>query len=89
MQPLKETIIQFTSSYWFLIVIKTPKDLGEALRPLECDTAPFVMQLTSRREARAEENGDGTILIDPCCVRPFGVLIHVELLVNRQQVGCT
>lgn len=74
LQRLKETIIQFTSSYWFLIVIKTPKDLGEALGPLECDTVPFVMQLTSRREARAEEDGDGTILIDPCCARPLGFL---------------
>ena len=46
MQRLKETIIEFTSSYWVLTVPET-SGLGEALGPLGPNIVSFVVEFIS------------------------------------------
>lgn len=85
---MKETIIQFTSGYWVLTGTETSKGLGDVLGPLECDTAPFIVELTSREGAGLKTRGTGQHSLGPHAASGcVGVLTRAGLLSNRQQAG--
>lgn len=59
------------------------------MEPLEYDMVPHVMELISRRGDRAQGKGRHNLhwIETPGCFRGsvLGVIIHTELLTNRQQ----